>query len=261
MWGKWPPCEYLLCLSSGSASFEGAFEGQLCHNAAWRLSQSEGSSRCSFFSLFLEDAPLRSFVASHIPRFFVLPKKKKEREKMASSRGVDRHRNRHVRVKHLVTQPGNAPEMADEVNKVSEGLAFTDHKGRVLQRRPTLNWDSATVCCPSYPSESSVSSPPEHDVMKKMSSSWSTGEHEQAAGYKYWCHLTGLLGFEVLRVFQGRLAAMWRRWCAKFVGYSLKDSPLLTGSGRWCEVWWILAAWVTATVWHWRLVMLAVIQK
>ena len=74
-----------------------------------------------------------------------------------------------------------------------------------------------------------------------MSSSWSTGEHEQAAGYKYWCHLTGLLGFEVLRVFQGRLAAMWRRWCAKFVGCSLKDSPLLTGSGRWCEVWWILA--------------------
>ena len=49
------------------------------------------SSRCSFFSLFLEDAPLRSFVASHIPRFFARPKKKKEREKMATSRGVDRH--------------------------------------------------------------------------------------------------------------------------------------------------------------------------
>ena len=43
-------------------------------------------------SLFLEDAPLRSFVASHIPRFFVRPKKKKEREKMATSYGgVDRH--------------------------------------------------------------------------------------------------------------------------------------------------------------------------
>ena len=40
--------------------------------------------KCSFFSLFLEDAPLRSFVASHIPRFFAHPKKKKEREKMAT---------------------------------------------------------------------------------------------------------------------------------------------------------------------------------
>ena len=49
------------------------------------------SSRGSFFSLFLEDAPLRSFTASHIPRFFVCPKKKKEREKMATSRDIDRH--------------------------------------------------------------------------------------------------------------------------------------------------------------------------
>ena len=56
-------------------------------------------------------------------------------------------RNRDVRVKHLVTQPGNAPKtrlshstMADVVNKVSEGLAFEDRKGRVLQRRmKTLN--------------------------------------------------------------------------------------------------------------------------
>ena len=55
------------------------------------LFQFKGSSRCSFFSLFLEDAPLRSFVASHIPKFFVCPKRKKEREKMATLRGVDRH--------------------------------------------------------------------------------------------------------------------------------------------------------------------------
>ena len=41
-------------------------------------------------SLFLEDAPLWSFVASHIPRLFARPKKKKEREKMETSRGVDR---------------------------------------------------------------------------------------------------------------------------------------------------------------------------
>ena len=77
--------------NSGSASFGGAFEGQLCHNAAQRLSYSECSSRCSFFSLFLEDELLRSFVASHIPRFFGRPKNKKEREKMATSCGVDRH--------------------------------------------------------------------------------------------------------------------------------------------------------------------------
>ena len=72
---------HLLCLSSGSASFEGAFEGQLCHNAAWRLSQFEGSSRCSFFSLFLEDALLLSFVASLIPRFFALRKRRKKARK------------------------------------------------------------------------------------------------------------------------------------------------------------------------------------
>ena len=87
-------------------------------------------------------------MASNIPGFFTRPKKKKESEKMATSCGVDRHfrRNRDVRVKHLVTQPGNAPEArpshlttADQVNKVSEGLAVTDHKDRVLQRTQTLN--------------------------------------------------------------------------------------------------------------------------
>ena len=45
-----------------------------------------------FFSLFLEDAPLRSFVASHIPRFFVRSKKWKEREKMSTLRGVGHFR-------------------------------------------------------------------------------------------------------------------------------------------------------------------------
>ena len=52
---------------------------------------SKTPTNAAFFSLFLEDAPLLSFVASHIPRFFVRPKKKKEREKMGTSRGVDRH--------------------------------------------------------------------------------------------------------------------------------------------------------------------------
>ena len=48
-------------------------------------------TNASFFSLFLEDGPLSSFVASHIPRVFTRPKKKKTREKMATSHGVDRH--------------------------------------------------------------------------------------------------------------------------------------------------------------------------
>ena len=42
----------------------------------------------AFFSLFLQDTPL---TASHIPRFFALPKKKKGIKKMAISRSVDRH--------------------------------------------------------------------------------------------------------------------------------------------------------------------------
>ena len=87
MQGSW------LYPNSASASFGGAFEGQLCHNTVRSLSQSEGSSRCSFCSLFLEDAPLRSFVASHIPRFFAHPKNKKEGAKMATLRGVDCHKS------------------------------------------------------------------------------------------------------------------------------------------------------------------------
>ena len=42
-----------LCPNSGSASFRGAFEGQLRHNAARRLFKSEGSSKCGLlFPLF-----------------------------------------------------------------------------------------------------------------------------------------------------------------------------------------------------------------
>ena len=101
-------------------------------------------TNAAFFSLFLEDARLLSFVASHIPRFFERPKKKKEREKMATAHGVDRHfvgrcgRNLDVSLKHLVTQPGNAPKaipshltMAEllTVNKVS---LKDSPQGRVL---------------------------------------------------------------------------------------------------------------------------------
>ena len=130
----------MLCLSSGLHPSEEHFK------ANYITTLCEGSSRCFFFSLFLE--------ASHIPRFFVRMKKEKKREKMATLCGVDRHFCgpwRHdVRVKHLVTQPGNAPKArpshlttADQVNKVSEGLAFKDHK--VLRRMQTLNWDTANL--------------------------------------------------------------------------------------------------------------------
>ena len=76
-WKHFQFVSLLLCLNSGSASIGGAFEGQLCHNAVRRLSQSD----CSFFSLFLEDALLLSFAASHILRYFARLKiRKKERK-------------------------------------------------------------------------------------------------------------------------------------------------------------------------------------
>ena len=81
--------------------------------------------------------PVFGRCTSHIPRFVA---------------GLG-SRNRDVRVKHLLTQPGSAPKArpshlttTDAVNKVSEGLAFKDRKGRDLRRMQTLNWDTASVC-------------------------------------------------------------------------------------------------------------------
>ena len=59
----------LLCLSSGLHPSE----EHLKSVPVWRLLQ--------MLLLHPVPVPLRSFVASHIPRFFVCPKKKKEREK------------------------------------------------------------------------------------------------------------------------------------------------------------------------------------
>ena len=65
------------CVSiQGKDPSEDAFQGQLRH-------------KCSFFSLFLKG--LHYYYPSWPCGFFVRPKKKKEREKMATSRGVDRH--------------------------------------------------------------------------------------------------------------------------------------------------------------------------
>ena len=75
------------------------------HNAMQRLSQFEGSSKCSpqmrhSFSSFWSYYP---FAASHIPRFFARPKKMKERKNIATSLGIDRH-FRGPR-QHLLMQP------------------------------------------------------------------------------------------------------------------------------------------------------------
>ena len=92
----------------------------------------------------------------------IIPKKR-ERKKTATLRGVDRHfcnRNRNVRVKHLVTQPGNAQKarpshlttVGTAFEGLTEGLVFKGRKGRVLQRMQPLSWDTAQVeeTCPDY---------------------------------------------------------------------------------------------------------------
>ena len=72
------------------------------------------------------------------PNILSTPDKRRKKERKWRHRvaQVVIFANRDLRVKHLVTQPGNAPKTrpshlttADEVNKVSEGLAFVDHKG------------------------------------------------------------------------------------------------------------------------------------
>ena len=99
---------------------------------------------------WVEDAPLRSFVASLIPRFFTSLKKKKEREKMATLCDVDRHSRGPGRQKSWRKTSG------DTTRKCSKSWTVTFNNGwrgwqglwrtrlrRVLQRRQTLNWDTA----------------------------------------------------------------------------------------------------------------------
>ena len=47
-------------------------------------------------------------------------------------------RNRDLRVKHLATQPGNAPMARPSNLTTAEGVTFEDRKGRVLRRMQTL---------------------------------------------------------------------------------------------------------------------------
>ena len=147
---------HLLCLNSGSASF-GAFEGQLHHLATRRLSQSELLLQMLLlFPLFGRCIAtfLRGLTQDSLRARKRRMKERKWRHHAASIATVVGlgGRNRDIRVKHLVTQPGNAEKArlshlttADAVNKVSEGLSFEDRKGRVLRRMQPLHWDTATV--------------------------------------------------------------------------------------------------------------------
>ena len=85
--GAFPGCiTRLLCLNSGSASFRGRIwrpiMSQCCTKAVpiRRLVQMQPTNAATF-ALFLVDAPLRSFVVSHIPRFTAHPKRRKKERK------------------------------------------------------------------------------------------------------------------------------------------------------------------------------------
>ena len=81
----------LLRLSSESSSFKEVFEGQLRHNSAKGRPNSKAPPNAVFFSLFLENALLLSFVVLRYPKILCAPEKEEKREKMATSSGVDRH--------------------------------------------------------------------------------------------------------------------------------------------------------------------------
>ena len=145
----------LLCPNSVSASFGGAFQRQLCHNATQRLSQFEGSSKCgpqmraSFWRMHRYDPSWNPISQGSLCAQKRRKKERKWRHHMAhivTFAGLG-GRNRDIRVKHLVTQPGSAPKARPShlttvdvaFEGLSKGLAFEDRKGRVLQRMQTLN--------------------------------------------------------------------------------------------------------------------------
>ena len=144
----WSPNKTQVCLSSG------------LHPSEEHLKASYITAPHEVCPSLTEDAPLRSFTASHIPRFFACPKKKKEREKMATSRGVDRHfrgpgRQKWWRKgKHLVTQPGNAPKTRP--SRLQQLTRLTRSLWRTRLQRPhrpspsedaDLNWHTAIQLC------------------------------------------------------------------------------------------------------------------
>ena len=106
---------------------EAAFEGQLRHYAAWRLSQFEGSIKCSpLFPLFggCTATILHGLTYSKILCAPEKEERKKERDKMATSRGVDHH----------FRWPG---QQSDERVKTSGDATRKCSKGQIWQR---LTW-------------------------------------------------------------------------------------------------------------------------
>ena len=92
-WQKWDIC----CVSiQGLHPAEATFEGQLRHNAAQRLSQFKGSSKCS--PQMQPSSPSFWRMHHYYPSWphisqdsFACPKKKRESAKMATLCGVDHH--------------------------------------------------------------------------------------------------------------------------------------------------------------------------
>ena len=82
------PISHLLCLSSGLRPSEEHLKANYVttpHEVCPSLKAPPDAASAPCFWR------LQSFVASHIPRFFARPKKKRERGKMATSCGVECH--------------------------------------------------------------------------------------------------------------------------------------------------------------------------
>ena len=140
-------------------------EEHLRHKAVRRLSQSEGSSRCSSFSLFFEDAP---HILPSIPLW-----NHRSQDSLCPSKIRMKERNRRHYVTFVVTQPGNAPKAgpshlttADEVTRSlwrtrlqrpqrpspsedadPELTHSLDLRSTHWVRMTTLLWPSRVDCC------------------------------------------------------------------------------------------------------------------
>ena len=142
----------MLCLNS----FGGESEGQLRHNAVWRLFKFQ-VSKCTPQILLL--FPL--FGGCYYPLWPHISqdslcawKKKKEREKLATFHGVDRDfcEPGQPKSRRKGKTSGEATRKCSNANNngwrgsqgLAEGLAFKDRKGWVGQwrRMQTLNWDT-----------------------------------------------------------------------------------------------------------------------
>ena len=118
-------CTYRPYPNSGSASFRGCIWRPVMSHTAQRLSQFKGSLECS---------------PQMQPSFTSLWRMRRH------------YHLRDVRVKHMLTQhnvpkarPSHLATVDTAFKGLSKGLAFEDHKGRVLRRMQPLNWDKDIV--------------------------------------------------------------------------------------------------------------------